>query len=253
MEPKGKPIGPDALQSLIAAWTGRAGKPCYLTLFLPALFTLWAACLFLSAHCYPGYRFYNHDISDLGDPGMNPHGWRYWSLGMGIAAILSFPPVAYASRRMKELIAGQSRTGIMLAALGSICMRCTCLGLMGLALVPQGSDLRDIIHITSGVFAFGGEYVTFLFLWGVALFKVREISAPRLAFFTASAWWAVVGFLTTQTYRFFAYGEVGHEIKHKGESLLLHFSFWEWMLFAAVTTSFAIFVALLPAKIKAAK
>ena len=235
------------MQSLLFAWTGQAGKTCYLALFLPALFALWAACLFFSAHYYPGYRIYNHDISDLGDPGMNPHGWRFWSLGMGIASILSFPPVAYASRRMKELTTGQTHGAIRLAALGTICMRCTCLGLMGLALVPQGSNLRDTIHTTSGVFAFGGEYVTFMFLWGVAIFKVRGMSVPRLAFFTISAWWAVVGFLTTQAYRFFAYGEVGHAVKHKGESIFLHFSFWEWMLFAAVTTSFAILVALLPA------
>jgi len=148
------------------------------------------------------------------------------------------------------LTTGQARGGIRLVALGSICMRCTCLGLMGLALVPQGSNLRDTIHTTSGVFAFGGEYVAFLFLWGVALFKVREMSGARLAFFTVSAWWAVAGFLATQGYRFIAYGELGHDVKHKGESILLHFSLWEWMLFAAVTTSFAILVALLPVKVE---
>jgi fatty acid desaturase len=92
----------------------------------------------------------------------------------------------------------------------------------------------------------GGAYVTLLFFWGASIFKIREMSVARLALFTASAWWAVAGFLGTQGYRFLAYGELGHDLKHRSESILLRFSLWEWMLFAAVTTSFAILLALLP-------
>lgn len=223
-----------------------AGKKFYLLFWLPLLAALWSACFVSSARAYPGYQMPNRDISDLGDPAMNPHGWWLWSIGMGIAAVMIFPAFVHASRRMKELTLRQTGRDRWQVSLGSICLRCACLGMAGLALVPQGPQYYDLIHTISGVFAFGGVYVTLLFLWGPALFQVPEMSAPRLAIFVLSAWWAVAGFLITQGYRFFAYGEMGHH-NNKGESVLLHFSLWEWMLFAAVTSSFAILVALLPA------
>jgi hypothetical protein len=248
MSTKRKRSGANARAALISAVRGEAGKTLYLGLWLPVLSAIWAAC-FLFAWCaYPGYQIANHDISDLGAPAMNPHGWRYWSIGMGIVAFMALPPIAYASRRMAELTSGQSDGGRRLVSLGAICLRGACLGLAGLALAPQGHTF-DTMHVISGVFAMGGAYVTLLFFWGAPLFHVGEMSRARLAFFTVSAWWGVVGFLATQGYRFFAYGEVGHDYTHKGESLLLRFSLWEWMLFAAVTTSFALLVALLPPKI----
>jgi len=248
MDAERKASGATALRSLILACNGEAGKTFYLAFWFPVLWALWGACFVLAARSYPGYEISNHDISFLGDPALNPKGWWFWSIGMGIAAMMAFPPIAYASRRMEELTVRQGCGGRRLVSVGSICMRCACLGLAGLALVPQGPKLLDLIHTISGVFAFGGEYVTLLFFWGAPLFKVQEMSVARLALFTVSAWWAVAGFLATQGYRFFAYGELGHDLKNKGESVFLRFSLWEWMLFAAVTTSFAILVALLPSK-----
>ena len=248
MDAENEASGATARGSLIAAYQGAAEKKAYLTFWLPVLAVLWAACFGLAALLYPGYQLPNHDISDLGDPAMNPHGWWLWSLGMGIAAVMIFPPIAYACRRMEALTVRQSSGGRRLVSLGSMGMRCACLGMLGLALVPQGRGLFDLIHTISGVFAFGGVFVTLLFLWGPALFHVREMSAARWALFTVSAWWAVAGFLVTQGFRYLAYGEVGHDHKHGNESVFLHFSLWEWMLFASVTTSFALLVTLLPAK-----
>jgi hypothetical protein len=235
-----------APRPLVPAWNGGAGKKFYLAFWLPLTAVLWGGCFILAARHYRGYEITNHDVSFLGDPGLNPKGWWFWSMGMGVAALMTFSPIAYTCRRMKLLSAGQVDATGRLVSLGSICMHCASFGMAGLALVPQGSKLRDLVHIISGVFAFGGLYVTLLFLWGPALFKFREMSAARLTFFTVSAWWAVVGFLTTQGYRYFVYGEVGHDLKRKGESIFLRFSLWEWMLFAAVTTAFATLVALLP-------
>jgi hypothetical protein len=166
---------------------------------------------------------------------------------MGVAAVMVLPAIAYASRTMSALTIRHAPAQKRLVAIGSSCLRGACLGLAGLALAPQGPTF-DTVHIISGVFAMGGVYMTLLFLWGAPLFTVRELSAPRLALFTISACWGVVGFLGTQGYRFFAYGELGHDLKHKSESLWLRFSLWEWMLFAAVTTSFAVLIALLPEK-----
>jgi len=238
-----------ARRALVSGWRGEAGKRFYLAFWLPALSALWAACFALSARYYRGYEIPNHDVSDLGDPAMNPKGWWFWAIGMGIAAVMTIPLISYASRRMEELTIMQAGGGRRLVTFGSICMRCACLGLAGLALAPQGPRL-DLIHVISGVVAMGGAYLTLLLFWGAPLFKVQQMSVARLALFSVSAWWAVAGFLVTQGFRFFAYGELGHDLRHKGESILLRFSLWEWMLFAAVTTSFATLLALLPSKVE---
>ncbi len=243
-EEKGKSRG--LRRSLASAWKGEAGKTFYLAGWLPTLSALWAVCLLLAARSYTGYQFSDHDISFLGHPALNPRGWWLWSLGMGVAALMMFPATAYARRRMEELTSTHTRRGRRLVALGSICLRCSCFGLLGLALVPQG-DLLEPLHQAAGAFAFTGMYATLLFLWGVPLFQVREMGAARLALFTFSAWWGVVGYLGSQGYRFFAYGELGRHFR-PGECILLRFSLWEWLLFAAVTTSFATLVALLPEK-----
>lgn len=236
-------------RSFISAWNGQAVKTFYLAFWLPVLLALWSVCLVLAWRSYPGYQMPNHDISFLGHPALNPKGWWFWSIGMGVAAIMMFPLAAYASRRMEELTTKQAHAGRRLVSLGSICLRCACFGLLGLALATQGSKL-DLIHPIAGVFAFGGLYVTILFLWIMPLFNIREMSTARLTIFAVSSWWGVVGFLATQGYRFFVYGEMGRHLKHESESVFLRFSLWEWMLFVAVTTSFVILVALLPAKAK---
>jgi len=249
MNTKRNPIGATVREFLIAACRGEAGKAFYLAIWLPALSALWAICFISAWRFYPGYQISNRDISDLGDPAMNPKGWEYWALGMGIAAVMTFPPIAYAARRMNELTARQSAGSKRLVFLGSIGMRCACIGLAGLALAPQGPRL-DSIHVVSGVFAMGGAYMSLLYFWGAPLFKVRKMSGARLALYMVSAWWGVAGFLATQGYRFFAYGELGHDLKHRSESVLLRFSLWEWMLFAAVTTSFATLLAVLPPNVE---
>jgi hypothetical protein len=71
----------------------KAGKAFYLAIWLPALSALWAACFVLALRSYPDYQIPDHDISDLGHPVMNPQGWGFWALGMGIAAVMAIPPI----------------------------------------------------------------------------------------------------------------------------------------------------------------
>jgi hypothetical protein len=225
----------------------RRRKTFYLTLWLPLLYALGGFCFFLAWQSYPkGYRLPDYDISDLGHPRLNPHGWWYWCLGLGIASIMIYPPIAYASRRMRTLADEQNPGTRHLVKWGSLCLRASCLGLLGLALTPQGPTLLDAMHQTAGVFAFGGMYVTLLGFWGVPLFRLRTIGTARLTVLVVSSWWAVIGFLATQGYRFFALGELGHSAHEKHESLLLRFSFWEWMLLVGVTSAFYLLIALLP-------
>jgi hypothetical protein len=67
---------------------------------------------------------------------------------------------------------------------------------------------------------------------------------------TLAAYWGPIGFLATQGFRFFVYGEAGHIIKVKHESLILRFSLWEWLLFWGLMMTVILFVLLLPASQK---
>lgn len=232
------------LSCLASLWSGNASKGFLLRRWLPLLLALWGGCFALSWRAYPGYRMVHHDISFLGHPRLNPQGWGFWSMGMGIAGTMLLPLTSYASRRMHELTSGQSPTCRTRVALGERCLRVACWGLLGLALIPQVPGF-DLGHQAAGALAFGGFYVTVLFLWLIPFLGIPELSTAMRVGFAFSAWWSVVGFLATQGYRFFAYGELGRRITHKGQSVLLRFSLWEWMLFVGITSSFVLLVVLL--------
>jgi hypothetical protein len=188
---------------LAAAWKGNLGKSFYLAIWIPLLTALWGTCFYFAWRTYPNYQLPKHDISFLGHPRLNPNGWWFWSVGMGITAILLPPLVAYTSRRMKELTITQDATVRLFLSTGSISLYLSCVGLMGLALAPQGRGY-DFVHQTAGVFAFGGMYATLLLFWSFPLFKTPNVSLARAVLLTASAWWGVCGFFITQGYRFFS-------------------------------------------------
>jgi hypothetical protein len=230
----------------LTVWRGCAPKRFYLALWLPILTLLWGGCFVLAWRTYPKYEFANHDISFLGHPALNPKGWWYWSIGMGIASVMLLPPVRYLNRHLESVTLHADQAQPKRVPFSSLCLHLSCLGLMGLALVPQG-ERWDLVHKASGALAMGGMYGALLALLSVPLFKAGPLGAGRVVLLQVSAWWGVVGFLVTQGYRFFAYGELGHVMKHKDESLLLRFSLWEWMLFVAGTLAFVVCFALVPA------
>jgi hypothetical protein len=230
----------------LSVWRGCAPKRFYLTVWLPLLTLLWGACFALAWRTYPQYQFANHDISFLGHPALNPKGWWYWSLGMGIASVMMLPPVRFLNRQMTNITLHQDQRQRNRSSLGSLCLRLSCFGLMGLALIPQGERF-DVMHKASGALAMGGMYAALLVLWSAPLSHSGHGGAGRKALLLASAWWGVIGFLATQGYRYFAYRELGRAVKQQDESLLLRFSLWEWMLFVAGILAFVVFFALLPA------
>jgi hypothetical protein len=118
--------------------------------------------------------------------------------------------------------------------------------MVGLAVTPQG-DLLDPVHQAFGALAMGGLYAALLVCWPLALRLVpasRIRVGCRVLLWVASGW-GVLGFLVTQGFRFLAYGELGHVLKDRHESLWLRFSFWEWMLFACGSVGFAVWCLVL--------
>jgi hypothetical protein len=109
--------------------------------------------------------------------------------------------------------------------------------LLGLALIPQYPGL-DPAHQLAGVLAMGGLYVA-LWIFAGILICSPSISLAQTLLFGLALGWGPVGFLLTQGWRFFVYGEVGHDVNVSSQYLLLRFSLWEWLLY------FCLFSALL--------
>jgi hypothetical protein len=144
---------------------------------------------------------------------------------------------------MDDLTARQTPSRRNLVAMGSVASRCACFGLVGLALIPQYRGF-DAPHQFAGLFALGGLYLTVL-CWSIPLWGT-SLSLAKTLLLTLAACWGPLGFLATQGYRFFAFGEIGRGMKVKDQSILLRFSLWEWMLFFCVTTCVILLVLLLP-------
>jgi len=233
-----------------------------LACWIPAQFVVCAVCLVLAARSYPHYSMFDHDVSFLGHPRLNPAGWLFWSVGMGLDGLMLWPVTVYLSRGMRALTAGQSPGRRRLVAAGTVASRCACVGLLGLGLVPQYPGL-DPAHQLSGVLAMGGLYVALWIFAGILISSPptslepirepcrrrgrshfapttpqnrdspRQLSDRRLAktlLFGLALGWGPVGFLLTQGWRFFVYGEVGHDVNVSSQCLLLRFSLWEWLL-----------------------
>ena len=165
---------------------------------------------------------------------------------MAFAGLMLPPVLGYLLVRMEELTAGLSPWRRKLVRMGVAASRYACFGLIALALIPQYRVL-DALHQIAGVFAFGGLYITVLFLWSIPLWGT-SLGFTKTSLITLGACWAPVGFLITQGYRYAAYGEIGDQIKTRHESLLLRFSFWEWLLYFCLMFSLVVYVSVLPRK-----
>ena len=127
------------------------------------------------------------------------------------------------------MTAEQSPGRRRLVAAGTVASRCACVGLLGLALIPQFPGL-DPAHQLAGVLAMGGLYVA-LWIFAGILICSPPISLAKTLLFGLALGWGPVGFLLTQGWRFFAYGEVGHDVHASYQYPLLRFSLWEWLLY----------------------
>ena len=197
----------------------------------------------IAARVYPDYSLADHDISFLGHP-REIRGWLFWSAGMGLAGLMLWPVTVHISRGLRALTAGQSPARRRLVAAAALASRCSSIGLVGLALIPQLPGL-DHAHELAGVLAMGGMYVA---LWLIAglLAGSPPTSAGKTWLLILAVGWGPAGFLLTQGWRFFVYGELGHDVEAGPQYLLLRFSLWEWPLFVCLFPALLLVVACLP-------
>ena len=221
----------------------RPSKIFLLLFWLPAQFAICAVCLALAARSYPHYSMFDHDISFLGHPRLNPGGWLFWSAGMGLAGLMLWQVTAYL-RGTRALTAGQSPAHRRLAAAGTLASRCSSIGLIGLALIPQFPGL-DHAHELAGVLAMGGMYVA-LWLFAAILIGSPPTGAAKTLLLVLAVGWGPAGFLLTQGWRWFVHGELGHDVHVDPQHLLLQFSLWEWLLFVCLFPALLLVVACLP-------
>lgn len=91
----------------------------------------------------------------------------------------------------------------------------------------------------------GGLYVAMWIFAGILICN-PPIGVAKALLFGMAVGWGPVGFLVTQGWRFFIYGELGHDVNVSPQSLLLRFSLWEWLLFFCLFPSLLIVVFGLP-------
>lgn len=221
-------------------------KTVILACWLPAQALLVAACLLLAARSYPHYSLVEHDVSFLGHPRLNPAGWWFWSAAMAVSGVMLWPVATYMSQAVRALTAGQSPARRRLAAAGTCAARCSSIGLLGLALIPQLPGL-DPPHQLAGVLAMGGMYVA-LWLFAAILISTAPVRPLRSLLLVLAVGWGPAGFLLTQGWRLAAYGEVGHDLNVTPQSPLLQFSLWEWMLLVCLFIAEFLVVWCLPTR-----
>ncbi len=183
-------------------------KTFLLACWMPAQASLCAVCLLLAARTYPGYSLPDHDISYLGHPRLNPAGWLFWSLGIGLSGLMLWPIVAYMVRSVRPLV-GQSAVRGRLLAAGTLAGRVACFGMVGLALIPQSPAL-DAAHRVAATLAMGGMYVA-LWCFVAILIGHAHCSRAEALLLVAAVGWGPIGYLVTQGWRFFAWGDVVHD------------------------------------------
>ena len=91
----------------------------------------------------------------------------------------------------------------------------------------------------------GGMYVA-LWIFAAILAGSPPTSWAKTWLFVLAVGWGPAGFLLTQGWRFFVYGELGHDVSANPQHLLLRFSLWEWLLFVCLFPALLLVVACLP-------
>ena len=91
----------------------------------------------------------------------------------------------------------------------------------------------------------GGLYVA-LWIFAGLLTRTAPISLAKTLLFCLAVGWGPVGYLLTQGWRFFVYGELGHDVNVSPQGLLLRFSLWEWLLFFCLFPALLVVVWRLP-------
>lgn len=91
----------------------------------------------------------------------------------------------------------------------------------------------------------GGMYVA-LWLFAAILASSPPTSVAKTLLFVLAVGWGPAGFLLTQGWRLFVYGELGHDAIVSPQHLLLRFSLWEWLLFVCLFPALLLVVVRLP-------
>ena len=91
----------------------------------------------------------------------------------------------------------------------------------------------------------GGLYVALWIFAGILICTPPIILAKNLLLGLAVSW-GPIGYLATQGWRFFVYGELGHDVNVSPQYLLLQFSLWEWLLYLCLFPSLLLVVLRLP-------
>ena len=133
-------------------------------IYLTILFIFFLACLGISQLLYPapGYDWTNRYISEEGNPGGNPRGWYFFSLGICGTAIFLIPHFLYIYRNLQPSV----------KLLNKFSLFCMIIGSMGLFIVGTINEDYEMPHNVAAAVAFGSIGLAAFFILIILMRKM---------------------------------------------------------------------------------
>jgi hypothetical membrane protein len=203
----------------------------------PLLIIVFSVFMAISWILYPGFNLTRMEISQLGSPDLNPAGWVFWSIGMGLTGVLYLPIIPYINNRIGKINGKITKMGTILLYVSAI-------GSIGVGVIPQFAHVSfQTIHVINAGMALGGLYLG-MFFWGLPLLK-EKIMQKKLVLIAIFGWGAPIGFIITQSIRLMINVP---EILEQISTLPWYFTFqtWEWLLMICIMAAFLILIYAIP-------
>ncbi|MBD3185857.1 DUF998 domain-containing protein [Candidatus Bathyarchaeota archaeon] len=223
-------------------FSGKYRKKFFLRKFFPTCLSIFFSCLVISGIIFDstnpsGYSLVENPISDLGNPVLNPYGWFFFSAAFVFFSIILLPMYMFLYQRLKKMESIFPKIGIISNVVSSI-------GMGMLAFFPNKIPSLAL-HGLAALLAFGGICSGIISSW-IAIARDAYIKARRerrkiISLAIVSIFVLLIFITVTGTTEL-----VFRDLFGESKSWFLAFSFWEWMLFFAISLQIGFIIFILP-------
>ncbi len=148
----------DFTRNVTDVFTGFMPKRTLFQRFFPIGIATFIGMILLAYINFPGmYSAATNTISDLGNPGLNPAGWFWFSAGFYFLSFMLVPFYTFVHRRLKPRGTFIARVALMGNVGSSI----------GFGMLATFSNMHETIdvHLVAAFFSFGGMIFAGVFYW----------------------------------------------------------------------------------------
>ncbi|HME56327.1 MAG TPA: hypothetical protein VKM55_29275 [Candidatus Lokiarchaeia archaeon] len=230
---------------LSAFFQGTITKKTMLTRLIPLILAILGVTIFIANFVFPtAYDWRYMVLSALSEPGDNPAGYLFPTIGMTIAGLLMIPFPGYYQKKLGKICRGSTGVGSFFMIVAIVGM----IGLSTISLVVTG--IKNFHEILAGL-AFIGIIFAGSF-YGCPIIKDNAKGAKQfnMRLFRISMivmWSPVVGMAASALYIAIVnppWSWTGFSWIAMGVPPWMSFAFWEWLLFVAVL-AFVVMLAIM--------